>query len=300
MLRNIAILLLLVSLPAGFIAADGGADLDDENPGLMLRAFMISYPGRISEVNYDPEADDWYMVAGSTRLYWAKGRLLPADKLQDWSKWRPYIDYYYPEKVPDPDGFSEDLIKELKSQTLAESRSNSPTYNIAFYDILYDGRTRRRIESHITRFDYLGKRVSVHTSIVAPLKRVEKAIMKLAAADKEVRSFVDSIGSIEGYNWREIADSPSRSNHSWGIAVDILPVNWGKKNIYWNWISYWNDDWMLIDPDRRWSPPRKVIEIFESEGFIWGGKWYLWDTMHFEYRPELLLLQKWGYKKGNH
>ena len=145
MLRNIAILLLLVSLPAGFIAADGGADLDDENPGLMLRAFMISYPGRISEVNYDPEADDWYMVAGSTRLYWAKGRLLPADKLQDWSKWRPYIDYYYPEKVPDPDGFSEDLIKELKSQTLAESRSNSPTYNIAFYDILYDGRTRRRI-----------------------------------------------------------------------------------------------------------------------------------------------------------
>ncbi|NUM57423.1 MAG: M15 family metallopeptidase, partial [Bdellovibrionaceae bacterium] len=26
---------------------------------------------------------------------------------------------------------------------------------------------------------------------------------------------------------------------------------------------------------------------FESEGFIWGGKWNHYDTMHFEYRPEL-------------
>jgi hypothetical protein len=29
--------------------------------------------------------------------------------------------------------------------------------------------------------------------------------------------------------------------------------------------------------------------VFEKHGFIWGGKWYHYDTMHFEYRPELLL-----------
>jgi hypothetical protein len=33
-----------------------------------------------------------------------------------------------------------------------------------------------------------------------------------------------------------------------------------------------------------------VIRIFEEEGFIWGGKWAMYDTMHFEYHPELLLL----------
>ena len=32
----------------------------------------------------------------------------------------------------------------------------------------------------------------------------------------------------------------------------------------------------------------KIVEIFERHGFIWGGKWYHYDTMHFEYRPELL------------
>jgi hypothetical protein len=33
--------------------------------------------------------------------------------------------------------------------------------------------------------------------------------------------------------------------------------------------------------------PFEVVEPFEAEGFIWGGKWYHYDTMHFEYRPEL-------------
>ncbi|WP_265937085.1 M15 family metallopeptidase [Aliarcobacter butzleri] len=29
--------------------------------------------------------------------------------------------------------------------------------------------------------------------------------------------------------------------------------------------------------------------MFEKYGFIWGGRWYHFDTMHFEYRPELLV-----------
>ena len=35
--------------------------------------------------------------------------------------------------------------------------------------------------------------------------------------------------------------------------------------------------------------PIHIVEIFEQYGFIWGGKWYHYDTMHFEYRPELLV-----------
>jgi peptidoglycan LD-endopeptidase CwlK len=32
----------------------------------------------------------------------------------------------------------------------------------------------------------------------------------------------------------------------------------------------------------------EIVAIFEKHGFIWGGKWYHYDTMHFEYRPELM------------
>jgi len=35
--------------------------------------------------------------------------------------------------------------------------------------------------------------------------------------------------------------------------------------------------------------PWEIVEIFEKHGFIWGGKWHHYDTMHFEYRPELLI-----------
>ena len=48
---------------------------------------------------------------------------------------------------------------------------------------------------------------------------------------------------------------------------------------------------MLIPLSQRWMPPKAVVDIFEQHGFVWGGKWVLWDTIHFEYRPELLILQ---------
>ena len=36
--------------------------------------------------------------------------------------------------------------------------------------------------------------------------------------------------------------------------------------------------------------PAEIIQVFERHGFISGARWYHFDTMHFEFRPELL----WG------
>ncbi|MDR1025281.1 MAG: M15 family metallopeptidase, partial [Treponema sp.] len=41
---------------------------------------------------------------------------------------------------------------------------------------------------------------------------------------------------------------------------------------------------------QRFHPPEPVIKAFESYGFVWGGKWSSYDTMHFEYRPEIFIL----------
>jgi hypothetical protein len=35
-----------------------------------------------------------------------------------------------------------------------------------------------------------------------------------------------------------------------------------------------------------------ALETFERRGFIWGGKWWHFDTMHFEYRPEIIAYAK--------
>ncbi|WP_372236783.1 M15 family metallopeptidase [Campylobacter pinnipediorum] len=34
-----------------------------------------------------------------------------------------------------------------------------------------------------------------------------------------------------------------------------------------------------------------MVDVFEKNGFIWGGRWKHFDTMHFEYRPELFRQQ---------
>jgi hypothetical protein len=39
-------------------------------------------------------------------------------------------------------------------------------------------------------------------------------------------------------------------------------------------------------------PPVSVIAAFEHEGFVWGGKWLFFDTMHFEYRPEIIVMAR--------
>jgi hypothetical protein len=41
----------------------------------------------------------------------------------------------------------------------------------------------------------------------------------------------------------------------------------------------------------------EIVEIFERHGFIWGGKWYHFDTFHFEYRPEIIALAKQGWPR---
>jgi hypothetical protein len=81
------------------------------------------------------------------------------------------------------------------------------------------------------------------------------------------------------YNCRKIAGSSARSMHAYGAAIDINT----KYSNYWRWASKGREP-------PRWQNqiPVRIVRIFEKYGFIWGGHWYHYDTMHFEYRPELL------------
>jgi hypothetical protein len=82
------------------------------------------------------------------------------------------------------------------------------------------------------------------------------------------------------YNCRPIAGTTRLSPHGLGIAIDIAT----KHTDYWRWSKPDSDGRY---PYRNRIPP-EIVSIFEKHGFIWGGKWYHYDTMHFEYRPELL------------
>lgn len=38
--------------------------------------------------------------------------------------------------------------------------------------------------------------------------------------------------------------------------------------------------------------PMQIVDAFERHGFTWGGRWNHYDTMHFEYRQELVAIAK--------
>jgi D-alanyl-D-alanine carboxypeptidase len=81
------------------------------------------------------------------------------------------------------------------------------------------------------------------------------------------------------YNCRAVAGSQIRSMHAYGAALDI---NTAFAN-YWRW-----DSKSGSEPIWKNRIPIEIVRVFERHGFIWGGYWYHYDTMHFEYRPELL------------
>lgn len=84
------------------------------------------------------------------------------------------------------------------------------------------------------------------------------------------------------FNWRIVAGTNRLSPHSFAIAIDIGVA----KSNYWRWDNRGASETDTIK--YRNSMLKEIVEIFERHGFIWGGYWYHYDTMHFEYRPELL------------
>ncbi len=84
-----------------------------------------------------------------------------------------------------------------------------------------------------------------------------------------------------GYVCRSIAGTTNPSAHGYGIAVDVAV----RHANYWRWDLARDRD--AVAPAYRNDVPPEIVEIFEKHGFIWGGRWHHYDTMHFEYRPEL-------------
>lgn len=263
--------------------------------------FERAYPDLTFTRHYDVVSSEWIVHVkipdlpgdkngpGKTYdFYWANGSLLPeaelANKAQYWS-----LLYSYAKELVDPESFSEEQRERIKQFGSEESRKNGAGTPMFFFDALYDAGSRRSLEQHIARISFLGNRTNVHERLKEPLSRVEEKIFALAKSDKEVKAFLDNLKSNDAYQWRIIDGTNRKSFHSLGIAIDILPKSQGGKQIFWSWAKdKYPDTWMLVPLKNRWMPPQSVIEVFEEEGFIWGGKWTIYDNMHFEYHPELI------------
>lgn len=127
-----------------------------------------------------------------------------------------------------------------------------------------------------------GKRYPIKVTTV---NDVDKKLLRVSAALEKLHpSFHKYVAKpASAFYWRNVAKEKYLSLHSFGIAIDI--------NV--DYSNYWLWDLQKLKgkslPSYQNRIPMEIVEIFEKEGFAWGGRWYHYDTMHFEYRPELFL-----------
>jgi len=112
--------------------------------------------------------------------------------------------------------------------------------------------------------------------VITSVNGVDRALAAVSHAldelPAEYHRYLWPIGGT--YACRRVADTGATSVHAWGAAIDINT----RYSDYW----YWRRGQGYED-----RIPDGIVSAFERHGFIWGGRWAHYDTMHFEYRPEL-------------
>lgn len=146
----------------------------------------------------------------------------------------------------------------------------------AFFEGLY-GKTERETSAALESVPWFkGRNLQFNKrhGAAAALRRVAVELTKLP---EPLHKYFETTSGT--YNRREIAGTNRPSAHSWGIAIDLNT----DFSDYWRWNA-------KPGGGLPWKNriPVEIVRVFERGGFIWGGRWQHYDTMHFEYRPELL------------
>jgi hypothetical protein len=131
---------------------------------------------------------------------------------------------------------------------------------------------------HLCTVRLLGQPLRVHRAVREAVARVNVRLRELLRVRPGLRAQLLPLGG--GYARRNIAGTDRLSAHAYGIAIDINP----RRAAYWRRSMHGGGRSVPASA----IPDQAIVDAFEAEGFIWGGRWYHVDTMHFEYRPELL------------
>lgn len=152
--------------------------------------------------------------------------------------------------------------------------------NRAFFDKLYGDCKTGQVAPKLVPVVWLPNawghvvRITSVNGVDRELAAISRELDKLPEPDKK---YLYPLGGT--YVCRSVADTGATSMHAWGAAIDINLAF----SDYWLWHRSGGGIPAYVN-----RIPAEVVAVFERHGFIWGGRWAHYDTMHFEYRPELL------------
>jgi D-alanyl-D-alanine carboxypeptidase len=265
-----AVALTAVIAGAGLAPMPGSPRAAGLNPADSAR-LLAAYPDYLQEIK-----------DGS--LIWRDGTRMPLDDgqgVKSFKQWlaNPDVEDMFAQRYPPGD---------LKSPPPPDSDPGRAR-NAAFFDKMYGDCRAGGVASKLADVVWLpnkkGQRLKITT-----VNGVDKKLSAVSAElDQLPASFdVYLLPSQGTYACRVIAGTSRVSAHGHGIAIDIST----KHAHYWRWANGGSRAEADTDASLYQNEiPMEIVRIFEKHGFIWGGKWHHFDTMHFEYRPELLAVE---------
>ncbi|MEE2758315.1 MAG: M15 family metallopeptidase [Myxococcota bacterium] len=254
--------LILPQAVRGFIACVGGRGFDEKKnvADPVLRCFQAAYPDALTyfaATRVDGDQTEEPSLVIDDGLVKSREQLFETPDLQDTLHWA------YPIKksiAPPPDGADPGRIRHM-----------------GLLKFLY-GADRKAVRKHLVDVRWLpglSQRVIKFNGRHGAAAALQSVSDELAQLPRKFHKYILKTNGT--FNWRYIKGTTRLSAHAFAIAID-LDI---RHTDYWRWAR---------DKQGRFKfrnrIPIEIVEVFEKNGFIWGGRWWHFDTMHFEYRPE--------------
>ncbi len=223
------------------------------------RALLKAYPDFIKRYE-----NDSLFLSDGTRMAYDDGREKSFEQKLDDADPEDMFAFVYDQSAKEPDYL----------QDAGRSRCE------ALFKMMY-GNSETAVRQKLIRVEWFGEGV-----LFTPVNGAADSLRAVAADIAKspdfakLRPYLKSSGS---FYWRKVRGANRQSAHSYGMTIDVGVA----LSDYWLWKNPGKKETDKILYANRM--PKALVDIFERHGFIWGGRWYHYDTMHFEFRPEILM-----------
>ncbi len=229
-----------------------------------LLCLMLGYPEYISGIETSDDGNVYLVLKSGQKLIYDDKKTKNAEQ-----------------KLANPD------IQDMLEQPYPLTSINKLMENdfdpgrVRMYSLLKEvyGNNKQQIEKQLGNVKVGGRSFQFSRSSGASdaLKASMSELIALAQSNNKVGAA--AFPSSGTFNYRVISGTNRLSPHAFGIAIDLARDS----RDYWKWATREQGQ------KRLEAYPKEIVEIFEKNNFVWGGKWGHFDILHFEYRPEIIL-----------
>ena len=229
-----------------------------------ILTLMMAYPEYITRIEKSEDGKVFIVTALGKKILYDDKQTKDFNGKMDNADLQDILEDIYPLSMPD--------------KLLDINRDPGRFRNYNLLNEVY-GSSEKSVSSNLVGVPspYKSYQFNKNNGAAESLKNAMEELKQLAQGNGAVSALINPVNGT--FNYRVISGTGKLSPHAYGIAIDLN----SNPSDYWKWAS------REAGEKRMLSYPKELVETFEKNNFVWGGKWGHFDILHFEYRPEILI-----------